>query len=315
MNERRYRQAERALFEDAGIDPIERRIALPTLGVTARILEIGEGAPVVCLHGGPDAAATWSYLAAAATGARLLLVDRPGTGLSDPLLSVPDVATLPGYVSQLTIDVLDALGLQRAHLLGSSFGGYSALRTALEHPDRVTRIVLAGCPPFVPGWTAPGFFTLLRTPILGRVLLSAPVTRASVRSYLRQMGHGRSLAEGSIPVAMLEWIRSWQRDTDTMRNDAAMIVACGTRRGGFDPRLDLTPDELRQVGAPCSILVGTDDPVGGEDVAANLASLLSDATVDVWSGAGHLPWLDDPVRAGAAIMAVGPTSDSPERAL
>jgi pimeloyl-ACP methyl ester carboxylesterase len=301
VDEQRYRNAERALFADAGIDPIERRIDLPTLGTAARVLEVGEGHPAVFLHGGPDAAATWSYLAAAAEGVRCYLVDRPGCGLSEPPPAIPTAAELPGYVAQLSVDVLDALELDQATLVGCSFGGYSALRSAAAHPSRVEGVVLAGCPAFVSGWSPPRFAALLRTPLLGRLLLAAPATPRTVGMSLRQLGHERSLAAGRIPEAMLAWVLAWQRHTDTLRNDAAMIIGCGTWRGGFDPSLDLEDRDLCAVQAPCLVLSGTDDPVGGIDVTRRLASALPDATVEVLDHVGHLPWLDDPVRVATHI--------------
>ncbi len=91
----------------------------------------------------------------------------------------------------------------------------------------------------------------------------------------------------------------WQADTDTMVNDAAMIVRCGSWRGGFDPALDLDGDVLGRVHAPTLIVAGSDDPVGGEDIARALAERLAHADVEVMKGAGHLPWLDDPGRVAA----------------
>lgn len=310
-DERRYRRAEAALFQAAGIDPTERQIDLPTIGTSVRVLDHGVGDPVLFIPGGPNAAATFAEVAAHMNGLRCLLLDRPGTGLSEPLPTVPDADTLPDYVEQLVVDVLDALALDRAHLVGSSVGGYTALRAAAAHPGRVDRLVLAGCPAFVPGWTAPGFFTLLRTPVVGALVLHTPATRGAARMSLRQMGHQQSLRMGTISPEMVDWVRAWQRDTDTMASDAAMIVACGTRAGGFDPALDLAPDDLARVEARCHILVGTDDIVGAGDTARHLAQLLPHATLEVWDGAGHLPWLDDPARFGAAVASFLALADQP----
>ncbi len=298
MHLERYHEAEAALFADAGVEPAEHWVGLASTGTTVRVLEVGDGPPAVFFTGGPMAAATWSYVVASmsAEGVRCLLVERPGTGLSEPLPSVRDVGAFPRYLTELTRDVLDGLGLEHAALVGSSLGGSVALRSAAAFPDRVDEVVLVGCPAFVPGWCEPRFFNLLRTPILGRLLLSAPVTGASVRLGLRQMGHSRSLAAGNITGPMLAWERAWQRDTDTMRNDAAMIGRLGTRRGGFDDSLELDADDLAAVKAPCLILSGTEDPVGAGPVAHRLASLLPHAHVEMVDGAGHLPWLDDPAR-------------------
>jgi pimeloyl-ACP methyl ester carboxylesterase len=125
VNEHRFRQPEAALFADAGIDPIEHWIELATVGTRARVLEVGEGTPVVFFTGGPMAAATWAYCAAAMSGLRSLLVERPGTGLSAPLPDRPGVEAFPGYLTNLAADVLDALGLERAALVGSSLGAAS----------------------------------------------------------------------------------------------------------------------------------------------------------------------------------------------
>ena len=184
MNSERYRQAEQRLFAESGIAPTEESVDLARVGTRARVLTVGEGPPVLFLHGGPAAAAIWAPLVAHLRGVRCLLLDRPGTGLSEPPPRVPDPAALPTYVSDLMADVLDALVIERAALVGSSFGGYSALRSALAYPDRVERIALLGCPAFVPGWTPPGFFKLLRTPFLRRLIIERrrPSRRLGCRS-------------------------------------------------------------------------------------------------------------------------------------
>lgn len=313
MDERRYREAEQRLFDEAGISPQEHLIHLERVGADARVLEVGAGTPVLFLTGGPAAAAQWAHVVARAQGVRCLLLDRPGTGLSAPLTQLPDATSLPTYVEQLTADVLDAFDLDHAALVGSSLGGYSALRSAAAYPDRIIRLVLLGCPAFVPGWSPVRFFTLLRAPLVGRLMLAAPATRASTKFSLKEMGHRRSIAEGRITPAVFDWTFAWQRYTDTMRNDAAMIKKCGTWRGGFAKSLDLTAEDLARVHAPCAIAVGTDDPVGGEDVARQLGSLLPNASVAMWDGAGHLPWFDEPDRAAHLVSDYDGRSDAGRR--
>ncbi len=302
MNENRYREAEQRLFDDAGIAPSEHWLELGTIGSRARVLEIGDGTPLVFLHGGPMSAATWSYVVSQLTGMRAILVDRPGCGLSEPPPHTPTSTTLPDYLETLTGDVLDALALDRATIVGSSLGGSAALRSAAALPHRVRGVFLAGCPPFVPGWTQIPFFTLLRTPVLGWAMVRLPATRASVRVGLRQMGHSKALRQDAIPGAMLDWERAWQRDTDTLRNDASMIRQCGTRRGGFDPSLDLAPADLGRVRVPVHLLVGSDDPIGATEVGGQLTSVLPQGTLEVWEGAGHLPWLEDPARFAHSLQ-------------
>jgi 2-hydroxy-6-oxonona-2,4-dienedioate hydrolase len=302
VDQNRYLDVERRLFEDAGIAPEVRTLDLGRVGSPARVLDVGEGRPIVFFHGGPNAAATWSYVAfaLAGRGMRCLLVDRPGCGLSPAPPFVPDATMLPRYLEDLSADVLDALEIDRAAVVGSSLGGYQAIRAAIAHRDRVSSVVLAGCPPFLQGWNQISFFRLLRTPLLWRLLLAAPVTDASVRMGLQQMGETKPLKAGSIPGPMLAWVAAWQRDTATMRNDALMIRACGTFRGSFDPSLDLTNEELAAVGVPCLVLVGKDDPIGG---AAFVGARLPNAEVRELADVGHLPWLAEPTRVADEIAA------------
>jgi 2-hydroxy-6-oxonona-2,4-dienedioate hydrolase len=229
-------------------------------------------------------------------------VDRPGCGLSEPPSEIPDATTLSQYVEQLTEDLLDAASLPRAVLVGSSFGGYSALRSAAALPDRIQGVFLAGCPPFIPGWNQIPYFTMLRAPVLGRLMVRMPASSGTVRMALRQMGQARALRDKAIPSAMLDWERAWQNHTDTLRNDAAMIRRCGSFTGGFDPRVELGSEDLSRVGVPVHVLVGTADPIGGEAVGRRLTDLLPLASLEVWEGAGHLPWLDDPERLARTVQ-------------
>lgn len=303
MNVTEYRRAEKHLFEDAEISPEERWIDLQRVGGRARLLSVGEGDPILFLSGGPDAGATWAHAVAGLPGFRCLMLDRPGTGLSDPLPEPPNVTTLPKYVSDLTTDVLDAVGIESTLLVGCSFGGYSALRSAAAHPTRVSGVYLAGCPAFVPGWTAPKLGSAMRIPVLGKLMLRLPATRGSTMMSLRLYGHQSSLAAKRIQPALLNWVLAWQRHTDTLVNDGAMIREVGTWLGGFDPTLDLDEATLANIKVPCKVLVGTDDTVGGADVGQRLTSALPDAELETWTGAGHLPWYDDPDRFAASVRA------------
>jgi pimeloyl-ACP methyl ester carboxylesterase len=80
-----YRDAEAVFWSSFGCSPsAEHHARLPTTGTTVRVQEVGEGPPVLFLHGGPNAGSTWAPLVTHLVGLRCLLVDRPGTGLSAP---------------------------------------------------------------------------------------------------------------------------------------------------------------------------------------------------------------------------------------
>lgn len=109
--------------------------------------DIGTGAPVVFLHGsgpGVSARSNWSHLYSRFNGGiRLIAPDIAGFGASKAGEGAE--LNIKLWVGQL-IAFLDALGIERATLVGNSFGGGLALATALKHPQRIERLVLMGTP-------------------------------------------------------------------------------------------------------------------------------------------------------------------------
>lgn len=101
--------------------------------------------PLVLLHGGGPGASGWSNFGQNVAGLvehfRVIVLDQPGYGQSAKPIVTEGVWTFNAYVLR---EVLDALDIERAHLVGNSLGGGTALKMALDYPDRVDRLVLMG---------------------------------------------------------------------------------------------------------------------------------------------------------------------------
>lgn len=108
--------------------------------------DAGSGPAVIMLHGGGPGASGWSNFYKnfdhfVAQGYRVLLPDCPGFNKSDELVSGE---VRPLLNARAVKALMDALGIERAHLVGNSLGGATALHFALEYPDRLDRMVLMG---------------------------------------------------------------------------------------------------------------------------------------------------------------------------
>ncbi|MBJ7902612.1 alpha/beta fold hydrolase [Streptomyces sp. DSM 110735] len=107
--------------------------------------ETGEGPAVLLLHGGgPGASGVSNYarnIAELAKEYRVVVPDLPGYGRSTKGI---DAADPFGDLASGIRALLDELDLEKAHLVGNSYGGACALRLALDTPDRVGRMVLMG---------------------------------------------------------------------------------------------------------------------------------------------------------------------------
>jgi pimeloyl-ACP methyl ester carboxylesterase len=148
-----YRAAEQRLFDHYGLTPTEHFVRLPALETSVRVVEVGQGEPVLFVHGSPNAGLKWVPLAAQLPDFRCLLLDRPGCGLSEPVdYRRLDLRT---FGVDLLGQTLDGLGLPRAALVASSLGGALAFYFTHAHPQRVVRLVQEGCPAFPQGFRVP----------------------------------------------------------------------------------------------------------------------------------------------------------------
>ena len=307
MNEAKYRAAEERLWASVGREPKEHFVRLSGTGTRVRVQEVGEGPPALFLHGGPNSGSTWAPLLEHLEGFRCLLLDRPGTGLSDSIkLSKDDVT---GFASALVSDTLDALEVDRAHVVASSLGGYCALWSASVSPERFDRMVQMACPALLPGQQPPKFMKAIMLPGVRKLIAALPPNKKAGESIMRQIGHGASLDAGILPEAHGEWYEALQRYTDTMKNDFDLIHTVG-RNFGNDETIALGAETLAKVSTPTHFIWGADDGFGGQDVAEWTVAAMPNATVEMRVDSGHLPWLDDPrgVAGATASFLTGSTA-------
>ena len=121
---------------------------------------VGEGEepgklPLLLLHGGPGAAHDYleSLAAMAETGRRVIFYDQLGCGSSAIPESKPELWTVGLYVEEVDA-VRRALGLERIHLLGQSWGGMLGMEYALTQPAGLVSLTVASSPASMTQWVA-----------------------------------------------------------------------------------------------------------------------------------------------------------------
>ncbi len=157
------------------------------------LMTAGAGDPVLLLHGlGATKGSFLPTVAALAPSFRMIALDLPGFGDSYKPLTAP---YHPPFFARAVVDVLDALELDRAHLIGNSLGGRIALEVGLRHPERVGRLALLA--PSLAWRRGRPWAPLVRAlrPELGLVQL-AP--RWAVEGVAHQI----------LPVATSNWVRA-----------------------------------------------------------------------------------------------------------
>lgn len=293
------RSAEKRAYEHYGLAFNEHFVDVKALNLKMRVLEVGSGPPVVMIPGGIGHGAVWLPLLPEFKDYTVYVMDRPGGGLSDGIdhRSWP----LASIAASSTLALFDHFDLDKVPVIGSSMGGLWTLRFSLAHPERVTKVGLLGCPALYPGTSAPGPRRLGSVPGIGGVLFEKivrPDDAAGVRDGLEANGHPEETtinlpdeyAEvmyrmNQLPYFKLSWVS---------------LSQSAIRLRGAVPEAALTPDDLRAVQAPVSLLWGRNDPFGTVEQGRDGAKYFSNAEFTV-VGEGHLPWLDDPDTSGDVL--------------
>jgi len=246
-------------------------------GIRTNYLEAGEGPPVVLVHGsgpGVTAYANWRLnIPALASSLRVLAPDMAGFGSSDK----PGRYGMQGWIDQL-VGFLDATGLDRVSLVGNSFGGGLAIRLAVDHPDRVDRLVLMGSVGVVFPITEGLDFVWGYQPSvenMRRTLDYFAYSRELVNDELAEVRYRAATAPGVQEAFAAMFPAPRQRWVDAMA----------------------TPEEqIRAIPHETLIVHGRDDRVIPVDNAYRLVGLIDRSELHVFGRCGHwtqIEWADD----------------------
>jgi pimeloyl-ACP methyl ester carboxylesterase len=293
----RIREAEAALYARYGIAVQESFADLAGSGLRLRVLSAGAGPDLVLLHGSGLTSASWAPLLPALGGYRVRMVDLPGHGLSGP------VRYRRGQARQaredavtLVDDLLDALGLRTAPVIGHSVGGMYVLWHAAARPGRISCLVLAAPGGALPGMRVRVPLSLLTVPGLGRAMLRTPAPRPAYRALLtRALGSALAAAPGEL----IDALRLSARQPESAASVASQHHTLDRFRAPA-PETVMTGGELAQVSVPALFVWGRDDPYLPPAAAQPWVAKVPGGVLREVPG-GHAPWLDDPAGCGPPV--------------
>jgi pimeloyl-ACP methyl ester carboxylesterase len=296
--EQRVRAAEAELFRAVGASVEESFLDLSRTGLRLRVLAAGSGPPLVLLHGVSLSAAAWAPLFGALPGRRLLAVDLPGHGLSDPVRYAR--GQVREHSRRLIEDVFDALALERAPVVGHSLAGMLALWHAAAVGERISGLVVMGDPAVaIPGARVRMPLSLLTVRGLGEAVLRAPAPRGVYRRLLDQGFGGADLAAAPDGLVDALWLAA--RRPANARTVASLMHSIDRFRRPR-PESVLTSAELAAIRTPTAFVWGSHDPYLSPEIARPWIERIPGATLHELP-AGHAPWLPHPRRSAELIDA------------
>ncbi|SES45718.1 alpha/beta fold hydrolase [Lentzea albida] len=257
------------------LDHTVRHVDVPVRGhtVRTRVLQAGSGPELVLLHGtGGHLEAYSRDIAGLAEDFHVTAYDMIGHGWSD----LPDLPYTTDVLSEHLVGLLDALGVERAHLSGESLGGWVAAWVAAHFPERVDRLVLN-----TPGNIAnkPEVMQRMRDSTMAAVLDPSEET---VRRRVEFLFHHKEMVTDEL-VDLRRQVYSRPGFVQAITNTLVLQDPVVRKDFAWDPAW------VGKVAAPTLLLWTSHDPTGGLDEADLLLGWLPDARLHVIDDAGHWP--------------------------
>jgi 3-oxoadipate enol-lactonase len=233
--------------------------------------ELGHGLPVVLLHAGIADRTMWREQLGpiADAGHRVVAMDLPGFGEAAPAQEDAPWADV--------LQTMDALAIDRAALIGNSFGGAVALRVAVVAPGRVVALVLVSAPP----------------PDLD------PSDELRAVWAAEESAVERGDLEAAVTVVVDAWLPAGTpaalRDrVAAMQRHALEVQAAGGESAEAPDPIDAEPEALGRLEMPALVAAGELDVPDFRDGAERMAQRLPSSRHVVIAGAGHLAPLEQP---------------------
>lgn len=248
-----------------------------TAGVRIRILEAGEGGRVLfCLHGTGSRADRFTppVPGLTAAGFHVYAMDFPGHGFAD---KPEDFEYSAASFARVVIEVMDALGLSGATLLGTSLGAHVAARVACDRPDLARDLVLIGATGIA---SYPKEFNRDPESV-------AKATPEAIRAKLEFLV--------SDPAAVsAEWVREEGMINSSKGANHALLSTATYLNDGTNGDLQASRLNDREFDHDVLLVWGRDDQWTPLSMGEEAKAALTNATLVTMQGCGHAPYFEDP---------------------
>lgn len=256
-------------------------------GVRLRVEELGNGPPIVLLHGLFVDKSSWEpVIDDLSDSFRVIAPDLPGSGHSEKPKAGRYSYGIPAF-AEAVCDLYGALGIGRATVVGHGLGGAVALTLAARHGELVAKLVLVDALCYRTRLDPARRVALV--PVLGGFVLKQLWSRSTFRSVFRRTMLSR---EANVPSERID------RYYDLFNTPAARASALATLRATVDTRAVVA--DVARVVAPTLVLWGNDDSIYPPSFAQRLARELQNARLRMVD-AGHAPHEERPHEVAQAI--------------
>ena len=261
-----------------------------------RVIEAGDGEPLVLIHGvGGHAEAYSRNIVRLGQKYHVMAMDLVWHGFSS---KIPfNSQSVPTYARQI-VDLLDSLGIDKAHVEGESLGGWTALWFALHYPDRLNKLILnttAGVR-FKPG-------VVKEVPAEGRLLLrerSLAAIKDPNKETIRKRLEWLMAAPDRVTDELVEVRHKIYSHPETQR---ALTDVFSNSFGDGDSAGFFIPEErLKEIKAQTLVFWSDKNPGSGRNVGEYVHSLIPGSQFYCMADAAHWPQWEHPEEHDEVVL-------------
>ena len=260
-------------------------------GIKIRYLVMGSGPQVLLLHGFGGFLETWAFnIPPLSKRYQVYAIDLPGHGLSDK----PESGYYTtAFAIESANDIMEALGVNQATLIGHSLGGAVSINIALSLPERVNKLILIDCAGL--SRSLPWLYRLSSLPVLGNILMSLAVKPALERSIKRLFYNSPVLSWEMIDIILKNASQPGVRET------LKRIIRQNVRLRGPRPEA-LLIERLPQLKVPTLFVHGAQDRVLPLKDVRDVFSMAPDSRVRIFDQCGHCPHIEKAVEFNEVVL-------------
>ncbi|MGQ9719775.1 MAG: alpha/beta fold hydrolase [Candidatus Jordarchaeum sp.] len=231
---------------------------------------IGRGLPIVFIHGSMGSHVSWEFQKPLADGYRLVLLDLPGHGGSDPLDGEISVKLYTDYVAEF----VQGLGIEKMVVVGHSLGGAICIQLALDYTELLSGMVLVGSGAKL--GVLPTILEALKTNF-----------KESIELAIGSMAFAEKASPTLVEMTKNECLKCRQEV------GFADFNSCNN----FDAR-----ERLSEISVPTLIIVGTEDKLTPVKWSQYLNDKISDSFLKIIENAGHMVMIEQPEELNQALL-------------
>jgi len=262
-------------------------------GLNVHYKKYGNGEPVfILLHGFGASLFSWREVTEPlAEIGTVIAYDRPAFGLTERPMEWDGINPYSQETQvELVIGLMDALGVEKAILVGNSAGGTIAMLTALQYPQRVESLILVDPAVYAgggaPSWSRP----LLKTPQMNRL---GPLFARQIQTRGPELVELAWYDPSKITPEIME---GYQKPLRVENWDKALwYLTTSSRESSLAERLD-------EFTLPILVITGDDDRIVPTEQSVRLAGELPNASLVVIPQSGHVPHEETPAEFMQAVI-------------